>query len=123
MLPKTGEFRKAKFNGAVSAPQPTPAKFMYVAAPTAPIHSIQERVDRRGMFILSVRSSRRIVPSPGFPPIFGYPKLGPVIEDLLFRRIPVQALTAPIGLRRHNTNQSVRETVVDGRVRLGSRLH
>jgi len=36
MLPKTGEFRKAKFNGDISAPKPTPAKFLYVAAPTAP---------------------------------------------------------------------------------------
>jgi hypothetical protein len=26
MLPETGEFRKAKFNGAVSAPKPTPGK-------------------------------------------------------------------------------------------------
>src|ERR1700751_2586424 len=26
MLPETGEFRKAKFNGAVSAPKPTPGE-------------------------------------------------------------------------------------------------
>ena len=26
MLPETGEFRKAKFNGAVSAPKPTPVE-------------------------------------------------------------------------------------------------
>ena len=40
MLPETGEFRKAKFNGAVSAPKPTPGEVHVFAAPIAPIHRI-----------------------------------------------------------------------------------
>ena len=40
MLPETGEFRKAKFNVLSQPRNRLPAKFMYVAAPIAPIHRI-----------------------------------------------------------------------------------
>ena len=46
-----------------------------------------------------------------------------MIHDLLVVRIPVQFFAAPIGLGRHDTNQRMREAMIDSGVRLRARLH